>query len=77
MKLFHGSSFLASVSAIAALPAGFELTIAMLIIASLIALLWHDYAPRRALRLPVRRRVVAPARFRAPTLAVQPRRLAA
>ena len=77
MIAFHVTSFFASLAAFAVLPVRVEVTGSVLFAAALLALLRFAYTAHRPLRLPVRRRLVARARFKAPALNVEPHRLAA
>lgn len=77
MIVFHLTAFFASLTAFAVLPVRVEVTGSMLFAAAVLALLRFDYTPTRAPQLPVRRRLIARARFKAPALNVEPHRLAA
>lgn len=77
MIVFHLTACFASLTAFAVLSVGGGATCFLLFAAALLALLRLDYAPRRTLRLPTRRRFVPRARFRPPALSAESHRVAA
>ena len=77
MIAFHLTAFFASLTAFAVLPVRVEVTGSMLFVAAFLTILRLDYTPPRSVRLPVRRRLIARARFKAPALNLESHRLAA